>query len=76
MTKKDLLILYKQETGKEAPDTEDWKKIYIPSKLQDILLEYVEWLEEKLIKAKDTIELAKLLCSNERGEESPFLKDK
>jgi len=45
MTKKDLVLIYKGETGKDAPEIEPW--IHILD--EDEVLEYIKWLEDKLI---------------------------
>jgi len=44
MTKTDLRLIYKQETGKDIPILD--YRIYLD---EDEVLEYIEWLEEKLI---------------------------
>ena len=44
MTKKDLRLIYKQETGKYSPTVKGDKLGPISNEK-----EYIEWLEEKLI---------------------------
>lgn len=48
MTKQDLQLLYRQETGKDVPKR-DW--LYLDASLSEKkeVEEFIEWLEEKLL---------------------------
>jgi hypothetical protein len=49
MTEKDLRIEFHRETGKSAPEIERYTYVHFNSKVQDIVLEYLQWLEDKIV---------------------------
>lgn len=53
MTPTDLRILYRKETGVNAPDASQFAKVYIPKNMQDNVLSYIQWIEDLLLKEKD-----------------------
>ena len=56
MTKQDLRLWYKQDNGKDIPDLNEFDVAGTDEWMLDEYKEYVKWLEEGLIAAKEIIQ--------------------